>query len=167
MQIEDPDVEDLGPSMLALTPIQRRFVIAYTQSASANATEAARLAGYSDHLEAAKVAAHRLMHNEKVVAAIKEWTEKAVYGRGAYIGIQALIEIAADREHRDRFKAADSLADRTGFARQTQHQVRVEHADTRDTADLLDAIGRFMEMRQKPKPLEVEFKEVSSGEAGD
>ena len=163
MQIELPPDDDLGPAMLALPEQRRRFVIAYTQSVSGNATEAARLAGYSDSSEGAKVAAHRLLHDERIVAAIQEWTERAVFGRGAYIGIQALIEIAADPEHRDRFKAADSLADRTGFARQTNHQVRVENADTRHTADLLEAIGQFMEAR-RPEAIEGQFKEVPSAD---
>lgn len=156
IQVEAPAPEELGPAMLALTETQRKWVVAYVSGC--DATTAARLAGYSDVADAAQVRGCELLQKPTVVGAIKEWTTGALEGRGAFVAIQALIEIAADPEHKKRFEAADSLADRVGFARVTQHQVSVEHRDERTTAQLLDAIEAFA---AKKRPVVIENKPVA------
>ena len=58
-----------------LTEKQRRFVEAYLGEANGNATEAARLAGYSGTDDSLAVSASQLLRNTKVEAAIKERTD--------------------------------------------------------------------------------------------
>ncbi len=120
--------------MGALTEKQRKWVVGY--ALCGDCTVAAREAGYSDEGDGCKVIGFNLARNPKVIDALLEWSKGALHGRGAFVAVQALIEIAQDPEHGDRFKAADSLADRVGFARQTNHQVTVEHIDTRSDEEL-------------------------------
>lgn len=140
IKIEAPDPELLGPAMSALTEKQRKWVVAYAMCG--DATVAAREAGYSDEGNGCKVIGFNLARNPKVIDALSEWSRGALNGRGAFVAVQALIEIAQDPEHTDRFKAADSLADRVGFARQTSHQVTVEHIDQRSDDELLRIVNQ-------------------------
>lgn len=143
--------------MLACTEQQRRWVVAYAMCG--DATAAAREAGYSDSSDAAKVSAFRLLRTPRVIDALKEWTRGALEGRGAFVAVQALIEIASDPEDKNRFAAADSLADRVGFARQTNHQVQVEHTDNRSTGALLDAVRSYF---QPKAPVVIEAQVVDA-----
>jgi hypothetical protein len=71
--VPDPDEETLGPAMRALTPAQRRFAMAAVMFPLAKDWQIAKAAGYSDFSHGSlRVNAHRLFHDEKVLAAIKE-----------------------------------------------------------------------------------------------
>ncbi len=57
-------------------------------------------------------------------------------------------------------KAIDSVLDRTGLGRRTTQDIRVEHVETRSTADLLAAVRKLL-----PAPaIEGEFREVVADE---
>jgi phage terminase small subunit len=149
VKIENPDPETLGAAMLECGQQQQRFVIAY--SMCGDATAAARAAGYSDAGEGCKVRGCELLRHPKVIAALKEWTAGALNGRGAFVAIAALVDIAGDASHADRLKAADSILDRTGFSRQTTHQVSIEHTDVGNTDDLVEALEKFAAKRRLAK----------------
>src|SRR5262249_39108346 len=68
-----PDLEALGPAMLALNERQRRFVLEYVNGPSLGygaATRAARAAGYKDG--AVRVTACQLLHHPKIQSALHE-----------------------------------------------------------------------------------------------
>ena len=127
--------------MSALTEKQRRFVLAMASAPWETPTEWCRMAGYSDHKEACKVAAHRLVHEcgDKIERAVREVCIREFRTIGPALAMQGLFAIARNKQHRDHFKALDSLADRVGFHRQTTHNVAVQHTDLRGEA-LLERI---------------------------
>jgi hypothetical protein len=141
LPVEAPGVEDLGPAMLALSEMQRKFVIAFVRSGGRNANRAAIAAGYSDRGSGAKVRAHKLLNNLKVIAALREFGERQLDG-SVFVAIAGLVEIASDPKHRDRYKAAADILDRCGFARTTRHEV-VAVKDERCTADLLALVAQY------------------------
>lgn len=128
----------LGPKMTALPERQRAFVVALITQGTRDYTAAAQTAGYkADNRNALKVSAHRLAHDEKILAAIKEETERRLQ---ASIGMAAevLLSIAEDPTHKDRLKAATALLNRGGL-----HE-SIEHKITHDvSADAKTLLARF------------------------
>jgi phage terminase small subunit len=120
------DEAKLGPAMLALSERRRAFVIKYLEmGVKANATEAARLAGYVDD-PTAKVSAHRLLHDERVIAAIQEEARKRLQA-GTLVATAYVLEVITDEkaDPKDRLKASLALMDRGGLPGQSEHQVTV------------------------------------------
>lgn len=156
--IEDPDVEDLGPAMLALDPRQRRFVIGWIRTRGKNAARVAAAAGYSTHLESHKVQACRLLRKATTLAAIKEEADRRL-DSVAVLALLRLEDIVENPEHSDHLKAVDSLLDRGGYSRKTQHSVNVQHTDSRSTAELLEAVRGLLPA--PPKVIEGEFHQVA------
>lgn len=74
---------------MALTEKQRKFVEAYMGPAKGNATEAARMAGYSGNENTLGVTGLRLLRNAKITEAVEER--------------QKADPLVADREERQRF----------------------------------------------------------------
>lgn len=101
-----------------LTEKQRRFVEAYVGKAEGNATEAARLAGYSGDDATLSVAGAKLVRNGKVADAIedarKPRTRRAILTREQRQ--ELLTEFANDEdvEKRDRIKAIEVLGKMQG-----------------------------------------------------
>jgi hypothetical protein len=143
--IPEPNPDELGPKMLALELKQRKFVLAYLRDAR-DASRCARAAGYSSSSGADRVTAHRLLRNPRVVEAIKEEADRTL-NSNAYIAVAALADIAADPEHKDRFKAADSILDRTGFPKTTVHAVTTDEENSKydnvSTAELIRSISAY------------------------
>lgn len=135
-----PDSPELGEAMRALSPQQRAFVLAYVEDGKANNSAAARAAGYGDTSPtveqaktAAKVAGWRLIHDPRVLAAIRELAQSRL-NASAYHAANVLVEIAEDPTHKDRFRAAEMLMNRAGMIVATEqkvvHEHRVEHRST-------------------------------------
>lgn len=117
----------LGPAMAALTQMQRDYVYASLENGGQNSTDAAIRAGVEPGNAA--VQAYRWNHNTKVMDAIREEADKRLRS-AAVLGASALVEIARDTLHKDRFKAAVQLLDRAGLIVATEHKVTVEHVMT-------------------------------------
>jgi hypothetical protein len=128
IKLQDDGAESYCPAMAALTVKQRAFVRAYIEYPTVSSAQAARLAGYSDTSDAAKVAAHNLLHNEKVLRAINEELDRR-FRADAVIGRSVLIEIARDPSHPQRLRAAEALLDRGGFRTLSEQRIKVEHTD--------------------------------------
>jgi hypothetical protein len=98
------------------TDQQRRFVWAMLCTGGDGA-EAARMAGASDHLDAAKVYACRSMQNPAIVEALREVTTSQ-FEASALMAAGVLIEIAQDKtkKAKDRLNAAEAILNRTGFS---------------------------------------------------
>lgn len=102
--------------MKVLGPAQRRFALAAVMYPLAKDWQIAKAAGYSTRSHGAlRVAAHRLFHDERVLAAIRECADKEVRS-SAMLGIATIKKIARLDGHRDQFKAGVTLAGLNGFA---------------------------------------------------
>lgn len=122
-------VGELGPAMRALDERRQRFVLLIVERPLAPRGELAEQAGYSGKSkESLRVQAHGLMHDARVLAAIREETEKRVQF-GGLVGIHGLLEMAQNPEHKRHFAACVALADRGGFPAKTEHKVDVNHSD--------------------------------------
>lgn len=135
--IEDP--RGLSKEMRAILPKQRAFVIAYIESGGQNASKAARLAGYGHTPTSSRVAANRLIHDEKVMAAIKAEADRQIHA-SVLMGAKVLQEIAADPLHKDRLKAATQLLDRGGLLLATQHNVNLNVRTPEGDKTVIDQI---------------------------
>lgn len=126
-----------GPAMLAISFRQKMFVEALLDNGGRNAKLAARLAGYAGESEGSlEVQAHRLMHNDLVLDAIREESIKRMRSFGMAM-VTDLVEIAGNHENavKDRLKAIGMVLDRTGMQAIMEHKVTVD--DRRSRADLL------------------------------
>ncbi len=146
--IPDPDEDSLGPAMRALNVSQRRFVIAALNYPTAKDWQIAKAAGYSDHSHGAlRVCAHRLFHDDKVLAAIHEEAGKRLRA-SALLGVTTLAKIARTDGHKDQLRAAEALLNRVGFHETTEHKVSVEQVGRTPKA-LEDRIRRAVEKLEK------------------
>jgi hypothetical protein len=118
-----------GPRMAALTPQQRRYVMAMASDPFGNPTQWARLAGYSDVKEAAKVRGHELSHNPEVEKAVQEFSKTALGTLGPMLATAGLLRIARSKSHPDHLKALLAIANRAGLHETTEHRVQVQHTD--------------------------------------
>lgn len=126
---------------------QRRFAYAMAHG-GLTPTEAARQAGYSDHLEAAKVTAHHLMHNTKMLDAIEEASFLVLRSLGP-VAIKAAMAILENPNHRAHARIIETVLDRTGFSAKTEHTVTVQH--TIDTTEL-EALARRLALENGIAP---------------
>lgn len=125
--------------MRALSERRQKFVVAFIGGGGVDATAAAMSAGYGrDSDGALRVQAFRLMHSPEILKALREEADRRL-DASVYVAAAALVEIAADPEHRDRYKAAADIMDRRGFLRVTGHQVEIE--DRRTEAELVEFIA--------------------------
>jgi hypothetical protein len=123
------DEEEFGPKMSLLTPKQRQFVMAYLSNPWGNAVDWARAAGYSDSSEAAKVSAHRLLHDPRVMTAAREYAAAHhLDQRGVTMAISVLVNELGNSDPKIRLAAANSILDRGGVSAKTEHKVTVEHS---------------------------------------
>lgn len=136
-QVVVPPMEELGPAMRAITPQQQGFIVALVTCGASNATQAAMVAGYGGTDAATKVAAKYLMRNPRVLAALREESDKFIRSH-ALIGAKRIVEIALNPMHKDSYKASVELLNRADLIVRTEHKVVVE--DNRTTADVISAI---------------------------
>ena len=169
----------MGPAMQALTENQRAFVVAMLETGARDATRCATIAGFGNTEGARWQAGHRLSHNPKVLAAIREEADKRLRS-GAILGASVLVEIASNPLHKDQFKAGVELLNRSGLLVETQHRVIVED-DRRDSKEIEAAIialakrlgvdpvkllGVRSEAAVKADAIDGEFEEVAMSSEG-
>jgi phage terminase small subunit len=99
----------------ALSVRQRRFVEEYVQRGGKEGSgpDAAQAAGYaSDDRNAARSRAHELLHNPKVLAALRDELTRKL-SAGAVLGVQVLVDLAQNaRNEQVKLGAARELLDR-------------------------------------------------------
>lgn len=126
------EIAALGPAMLALNERQRLLIKAVVDYPAMTHCDAARYAGYGGEKAAAnpdvmKQCAFQALSSEKMIAALQEEISRRFRSQGAIVGLNVMLEIAADPTHKDRLRAADMLASRAGFHSVQEH--RVTHTD--------------------------------------
>lgn len=134
MLVDVPDEPtELGPKMQVCLPRERKFVWAYLVNGG-NQAEAARAAGYSDHLDAAKVQGCRIMQRQRVIDALQEVYSKHLVGL-AGPAIAALAALVRNDKHPDHAKALAMVLNRAGFAEKTAVDVNVSGSVTLNATD--------------------------------
>lgn len=166
--MEQVPEEYCGTAMMSLgTDKMRRFAF-IMGCGELSAAQAARQAGYSDHLDAARVQASRMMQNPDVLAAIQEVAAKSLSGL-VPLAIRTFREILEDPKHPARSRVAETLLDRTGFSSKTEHKVTVEHrADMAQLEEFARRLALEQGLREDallpaPKVIEGVVTEVKDG----
>lgn len=126
------EIAGLGPAMSLLNERQRILIKTLIDYPGMSNVDAARHAGYGGEKAAAnpdvmKQCAFQALSTEKMIAALQEEVSRRYRSRGAIVGLNVMLEIAADPAHKDRLRAADMLASRAGFHSVQEH--RVTHTD--------------------------------------
>lgn len=120
---------EFGPAMAALNERQRVFVVALVETGS-DATAACRAAGYgtgesSDNY--LRVQAHRLMHDDRVQAAVTEYARKNI-NLAATRASKWLNDVWQDKgfDPKERVKVALALMDRGQLHARSEHTVNIK-----------------------------------------
>jgi hypothetical protein len=116
--------------------MQAAFVRAMLASPYASHEAWARMAGYSDTGRACSVRATELLQNPRIQAAIYEAARGHFQTIGPVLAAAGLLKIAGDPKHKDHFRALESVADRVGLPRTTEHRVLVDDS-RRDPASMV------------------------------
>lgn len=170
--VPDPDEGSLGPAMLGLNVAQRRFALAAVMYPLAKDWQIAKAAGYSDRSHGAlRVTAHRLFHDEKILAAIKECADKEIRG-SAMLGIATIKKIVRNDLHKDQLKAAQTLVGLAGFTVDQNINVNQTLRDESgkailaQIAQLAAKLGVPLQQllgASRPAAIDAEFSEVKDG----
>jgi len=159
---------EFGPKMRVLTEKQRAFVMAMVEFPGQSHAESARMAGYSDHKERAKVTACLLLQDKKIIEAIQEQAGKKMWA----ISLKAAGRVEQLIDSDDpavALKAALSTLDRVGIAPQQTINVNQHMTDDSGKA-ILERIAALSQRLGIPVPqllskpvVDAEFSEVKDG----
>ena len=135
---------ELGPAAQACSERERKFAFLVAISACESATEAAERAGYSGKSrDGLSVTAHELMHRERVLAAVQEFTRNAFRGLEP-VCVAKVRKIVENEKHRDHSKVCLSLLSRLGYGEQTRTELNVIGTVTVDhTGAALDDLRKL------------------------
>lgn len=129
--------------MTALDERARKFVVLRIWHGK-NPSQAAKGAGYSQKTDGyLRVQGHRLMHQASVIAALKEEAERRMGGASA-IALADLADRVESKQAKVRVPAGIEALDRFGYGKKTTQDVRVEHVDSRSTAEIAAALQKMM-----------------------
>lgn len=148
MEIAEVDNADFGPAMRALTPKMRAFAQVMVANPGCNRSKAAIAAGYSGESPGAvRVTVHRLMHDERVLAALDELTVNRLQST-TLVAASALERIITSRNtlDKDRLKAIGMVLDRTGHS--ATQTINVNKTVTRKV-DVSAAAQKIAEFRRR------------------
>lgn len=121
------DLRDAGPKMQACSERERKFAWHYLLNGG-NGAQAARDAGYSDHLGGAKVRAHHLLHREHVLDAIEELGRKQF--RSMLVpAIAAMHALINKPDHPAHARTVETVLSRLGLAERQAIDVQHTHTD--------------------------------------
>jgi hypothetical protein len=149
---------ELGPKMQACGDRERLFVWHYVTGEDGDATAAARMAGFVDSgTGAIRVAAHRLMHRDRVLAAIEEVAGKAFRGLLAP-AVRATRRMIENEKHSDHSKVVLSTLSRLGKSERTGVDVNVSGEVTVNHTDAaLENLRSMLELGVPREKLEEVF----------
>jgi hypothetical protein len=121
-----PPLAELPESVSRLREDRARKFVWFYMMGGANGAEAARAAGFSDHLDAAKVRAHHLLHRSDVQAALRDLGQRYLYNLMPKALVK-LDELLDSKNAADRGKAIDRVLNRVpGFSERTGLDVNVQ-----------------------------------------
>jgi hypothetical protein len=174
---ETEDAPEWGPAMAALSEKRRAFVVALFDENAPNKGNglfvfAARLAGYgtpTSSKQSLGVIAGRIAHDDRVQAAIVEYSHRALRAIPPE-AIRALKDLIRDPKHKDHARAIAMVIDRADPL-QTVHTVRVEDVrppSVEVTQAVLDRIEALMQRAGLAPPAKVidgNYRDVTEQES--
>jgi hypothetical protein len=103
------------------------------------------------------------MRDESVLAAIREEATRKVLG-SSLLGVTVMEEIALDKDHKDRFKAAKELAALNGFT--AEQRIVVEHVnhDTKAQIEQIKTMAGQLGMDPNKLLASVGISNIEDGE---
>lgn len=146
-KVNDVDWDaSMGPAMSALDSSRQRFVRAFIMQGGKNATAAARTAGFgTGSVNSIQVAASRLMHEDRVLAGLREETLKMMGGDVVEVARRVTKIALSSKQENTALKASTMIFDRVGMQAVTEHRVTVQD-DRRSREELLrEFVGLFRE----------------------
>ena len=157
--------------MLSCTDMQRRFIYAFLEEGGdpRRIMAAAETAGYSAaNKNTLMSAASRLLHDPKIVAAIKEEADMRVRA-GAILGASVLVKIAGDDQDKNQLKAAIELLNRADLIVASRQEIvvddrRVGRAELLERARMLAERAGIDPVKLLAPFIEGEFKEIVDDE---
>jgi hypothetical protein len=147
------DLPNYGPKMLALpSDKHREFVVALfvVRPGFGAPSRAARLAGWGTETSSKNSItsmASRLMHNEAVLDAIREYGEQFLRGAGPN-ALRALENLVNSPAHKDHGRAVAAVIDRLYPAEQVQ-TLNVRHDATPEFRSTAEVMARIAELSAK------------------
>lgn len=166
---------ELGPKMQACSEQEQRFVWAFLEQGCADASEAARKAGYSDpgpHSSTIRVRGHELRHRRRVVEAMQE-VARSYFGGLLLPAVLAAEDMITNPKHPDHAKMVLAALSAQGLG--ASQTIDVNHTVTRKV-DASEAMAKIAEFREKfplqfakmigagPAVIEAEFSEVADAD---
>lgn len=152
------------PHLAHLDEREKTFVRLAVQGKGSNLPQAAEAAGYKNPLEP--------MANRRILRAIVEHADLRIQAAG-YMAAEALIEIASDTDHKDRFGAVKEVLNRAGLTVEDRKRIIIE--DTRTPEQIRASILSLADQGKISKEtlkemlgqagvvIEGEFEEVEGG----
>lgn len=110
--------------MMALTEMQRKFVLAMASDPFGGAKKWAIAAGYSNVKDGAKVRGHELVHSPKIEAAVLEVGRSMISTVGPVLAAHAMLRVAANPKAKNHLRAVEMLANRVGLHEVQEINVR-------------------------------------------
>lgn len=167
-----PEEGDLGPAMRALPERMRAFVVALMETGSGPGSygRCARMAGYTGTDSTISASASRLVHDDRIQAAIIEESKRRLTG-GLIVAVSSLVAMVDPDSDillsaKDRLRAIELLLNRAGLPSQSEQKVTVTHQTASD-AEMRKRIGTLArELGMDPEKLlgkdviEGEFVEI-------
>jgi phage terminase small subunit len=141
-----------GPAMAALTPKQKRYVIALFEAPKSHGamTFAARRAGYgtaTSSRQSLSQMAYQVQGDPKVQAAIAEVSQQYITALGPH-AVRALKKVLDNPSHRDFGRALGIVTDRVAPSQST-HTVKVEGEIKLSAQETAHVLARIEELAAK------------------
>lgn len=134
-----------GPAMLALTEMQRRFVIDFVATGGVSRRESVVRAGYSNVGRNGDRMGFVLVHDPRIQSAINEECRRALKGDLPSARF-ALSQILTNSAHKDHFSAVKLVLAIEGLSEVHKSEKKVKHTHKVDRAGLM-AEAKALESR--------------------
>lgn len=148
--------------MNALTPMQRRFVIARFDNPMLGPSACLRIAGHKGNEEAVKKSAYRWSHHPGVLRAIDEYAQ-AVSHNQVPQAVGVFKDEMSNPKSPHRLRAAQNVLERVGLGAIRETKLTIEHKI--DRADLLQKLAALVERHTIALPVKTETPAIPSGDA--
>jgi hypothetical protein len=171
LQVIDITDENCGPAMKALTPLQRRFVLAIKEVGSGRWLRAAKIAGYQGDDHVLSVTGSNLGHNPKITAALVEiggYTMQSIANE-ATAAVLSVLEAPMQNKGALKLKAALAVLDRIGLGIKTEHTVNINKTETSTEKMILEVRAQLAKnpnlIHELPLPIQKLLADQTKKEA--
>jgi hypothetical protein len=137
-----PPEGEWGKAMQELpTDRQRAFVVAAVELGTNDWRRVAKMAGFSGDDDTLSVTAHRLAHDTRILAAIREESVARLFGTGL-LAVSELTKMCTDSDKQIRMRACLAVMNRIGMHEKTEAKIVTEDV-TESDENLIKQISAF------------------------